>query len=73
MVLAQHPEAQTRAVRDDRYLDQVIEETFRLYPLFGIAHRITTGEIAVSDGVTLPSGSVLCFNYRVPPRRLRGS
>lgn len=63
MVLAQHPEAQTRAVRDDRYLDQVIEETFRLYPLFGIAHRITTGEITVSDGVTLPSGSVLCFNY----------
>jgi hypothetical protein len=63
MVLAQHPEAQTRAVGDDRYLDQVIEETFRLYPLFGIAHRITTGEIAVSNGVTLPAGSVLCFNY----------
>jgi cytochrome P450 len=63
MVLAQHPEAQTRAVGDDHYLDQVIEETFRLYPLFGIAHRITTGEIAVSNGVTLPAGSVLCFNY----------
>jgi hypothetical protein len=63
MVLAQHPEAQARAVGDDRYLDQVIEETFRLYPLFGIAHRITTGEIAVSNGVTLPAGSVLCFDY----------
>jgi hypothetical protein len=63
MVLAQHPEAQARVLRDDRYLDQVIEETFRLYPLFGVAHRITTGEIAVRDGVTLPAGSVLCFDY----------
>jgi Cytochrome P450 len=63
MVLAQHPEAQAAALRDDRYLDHVIEETFRLYPLFGIAHRITTGEIAVRDGVSLPAGSVLCFNY----------
>jgi hypothetical protein len=63
MVLTQHRETQTRALRDDRYLDPVIEETFRLYPLFGIAHRITTGEITVSNGVTLPTGSVLCFNY----------
>jgi hypothetical protein len=63
MVLARHPDAQARVLRDDRYLDQVIEETFRLYPLFGVAHRITTGEIAVRDGVTLPAGSVLCFDY----------
>ena len=63
MVLAQHPEAQANALHDDAYLDRVMEETFRLYPLFGIAHRITTGEITVSNGVTLPAGSVLCFNY----------
>jgi hypothetical protein len=63
MVLAQHPGTQAPAVRDDRYLDRVLEETFRLYPLFGVAHRITTGEIAVSSGVTLPAGSVLCFDY----------
>jgi hypothetical protein len=63
MVLARHPDAQARVLRDDRYLDQVIEETFRLYPLFGVAHRITTGDIAVRDGVTLPAGSVLCFDY----------
>jgi hypothetical protein len=63
MVLARHPEAQARALRDDRYLDRVMEETFRLYPLFGVAHRITTGEIAVGEGVTLPAGSVLCFDY----------
>jgi hypothetical protein len=63
MVLARHPEAQVQALRDDRYLDQVMEETFRLYPLFGVAHRITTGEITVRDGATLPEGSVLCFDY----------
>jgi hypothetical protein len=34
----------------------------RLYPLFGIAHRITSADIAV-DGHTIPPGSVLCFNY----------
>ena len=61
MVLAQHPEAQQR-VGDEQYLDRVIDETFRLYPLFGIAHRIASADIEV-DGRTLPEGSVLCFNY----------
>jgi cytochrome P450 len=40
----------------------VLDETMRLYPLFGIAHRITSADIAV-DGHTFPPGSVLCFNY----------
>ena len=35
-----------------------------LYPLFGIAHRITSGDIAVDEDTTLPAGSVLCFNYQ---------
>jgi cytochrome P450 len=63
MVLARHRGSQAPAVRDERYLDRVMEETFRLYPLFGVAHRITTAEIAVGGGVTLPRGSVLCFDY----------
>jgi hypothetical protein len=62
MILARHPEAHERVLADDAYLDRVIEETFRRYPLFGIAHRITTDEIHVGDAV-LPTGSVLCFNY----------
>jgi hypothetical protein len=66
MALAQHPEVQERLAADpddEPYLDRVIAETFRLYPLFGISHRITSGEIPVDGATTLPQGSVLCFNH----------
>ncbi|NJP92776.1 cytochrome P450 [Nonomuraea sp. FMUSA5-5] len=64
LVLARHPEVQERArTGDDAYLDQVMAETLRLYPLFGIAHRVTTGDIALDGRATIPAGSVLCFNY----------
>ncbi|SFO68052.1 Cytochrome P450 [Actinomadura madurae] len=63
MVLARHPDAAATALAgDDRALDRVVQETFRLYPLFGVAHRITTGTIDVA-GTTIPAGSVLCFGY----------
>jgi hypothetical protein len=66
MALAHHPGVQSDlAARpgDRRCLDHVIEETMRLYPLFGIAHRIASDEIVVDDRTTLPAGSVLCFDY----------
>jgi hypothetical protein len=66
LVLAQHQEVQARLAAepdDDRYLDHVIDETLRLYPLFGIAHRITSADIALDDDHTIPAGSVLCFSY----------
>ncbi|WNG46023.1 cytochrome P450 [Archangium minus] len=67
MFLAQNQEIQARLadnLEDDRYLDRIITESLRLYPLFGIAHRITSSDIRVDDKTTLPKGSVLCFNYQ---------
>jgi Cytochrome P450 len=64
MVLAEHPEVQKRLRdADDRYVQRVIDETLRLYPLFGVAHRITSGDIQVDDRTTIPAGSVLLFSY----------
>ena len=45
-------ESLQRAAREDGALDGVFEETLRRFPLFGVAHRITT------DDMTLPTGSV---------------
>jgi hypothetical protein len=67
MVLAAHPGLQADVVAapdNEGLLGRVVDETLRLYPLFGVAHRITSADIAV-DGTTLPAGSVLCFNYPV--------
>jgi hypothetical protein len=66
MVLAQHQHVQARLVADlgdEGYLDRVMAETLRLYPLFGISHRITSAPIAIDERTTLPRGSVLCFNH----------
>ncbi|MFI6932742.1 cytochrome P450 [Streptomyces sp. NPDC050287] len=66
LVLAQHPEVQEKAVAtpdDDRYLSYVMNETFRLFPLFGVAHRITTADITLDGLPTIPAGSVLTFSY----------
>jgi len=66
LVLAQHKDIQDRLVADpsdDRYLDRVIDETLRAYPLFGVAHRITSAEIAIDGVAPIPAGSVLCFSY----------
>ncbi|MEQ4300329.1 cytochrome P450 [Plantactinospora sp. B6F1] len=71
LALAQHPSVQrdlTAALGDldgegERALDRVIDETLRVHPLFGVAHRITSAPIEVEPGVTLPAGSVLLFNY----------
>jgi hypothetical protein len=66
LALAQNPDVQRRLAaepEDHVYADHVIDESLRRYPLFGIAHRITTDEIVVGNGTSLPTGSVLCFNY----------
>ena len=52
-----------RAAEDEKVLDHVFEETLRRYPLFGVAHRITTADIPLSPESAIPAGSVLCFSY----------
>jgi cytochrome P450 len=37
-------------------------EALRLYPLFGVAHRITSADITV-DELSIPRGSVVLFDY----------
>jgi hypothetical protein len=44
-------------------LDGAFEETLNRYPLFGVAHRVTTADIALGRDATIPAGSVLCFSY----------
>ncbi|MFE9686900.1 cytochrome P450 [Streptomyces sp. NPDC006285] len=66
LALARHPEVQQRVTQDTEegpYLTRVLDETMRLYPLFGIAHRITTGEVRLDEDTVLPTGSVVCFSY----------
>jgi hypothetical protein len=45
------------------YLKLVVTEVFRCWPLFGVAHRITSEDITVSNGKTYPKGTVFTFNY----------
>jgi hypothetical protein len=66
MAIAQHQDIQARLVdcpEDERYLDRVIDETLRLYPLFGISHRIASADIVLDERATIPKGTVLCFNH----------
>jgi len=66
LALASHPEMQTAVARKadhGRYLDRVIHETLRIYPLFGISHRITSSEIVLDERTTIARGAVVCFNH----------
>ncbi|MGK5729465.1 cytochrome P450 [Streptomyces sp. URMC 124] len=65
LALAHHPGVQERMAAepgDTAFYDRAINESLRMYPLFGISQRITTGPIDVG-GETLPAGSVLFFDY----------
>jgi hypothetical protein len=67
LLIAQHDAVQTKLAsrpEDEDYLDRVINEALRVFPLFGISHRITSEAIAVDGHTALPTGSVLCFNHQ---------
>lgn len=71
LALAQHPEVCAKLFRllhedgkaASQYLTLVIDEVLRVWPLFGIAHRITSASVTAPSGKTYPAGSVFCFNY----------
>ena len=68
LAIAARPDLQRRLRKEADHrqhsalLDRVIDETLRVYPLFGVAHRITSARIALGETV-IPAGSVLLFNY----------
>ncbi len=65
MVLAKNPSLQEkiRHPNTHREIDHAfINETFRLFPLFGIAHRIVLDDVIIDDK-TIKKGTVICFNY----------
>jgi hypothetical protein len=64
LAIAGHPQVQARLrdrPDDDEYLADVINEAMRVWPLFGVAHRITTADIDVTPPI--PAGSVVLFDY----------
>ncbi|MEV7091504.1 cytochrome P450 [Amycolatopsis sp. NPDC051045] len=62
MIIAQDESIQQRLVDHPEDIDRVIDDGLREYPLFGIAHRISTADIEL-DHLTIPAGTVLCFSY----------
>jgi hypothetical protein len=67
LVIAQHADVQAKLAEspgDHEYLDRVITEALRVYPLFGVSHRITSAPIALDEDTAIPAGSVLCFEHQ---------
>jgi len=62
MIIAQDEGLQRRLAGHPEDIDGVIEDGLREYPLFGIAHRISTADIELAH-LTIPAGTVLCFSY----------
>ncbi|MFI6923037.1 hypothetical protein ACIBIZ_24045 [Nonomuraea spiralis] len=48
---------------DGPAVGELVEETLRRFPLFGVAHRVTYEDIGLGQDSVIPAGSVLCFNY----------
>ncbi|MCX5387439.1 cytochrome P450 [Streptomyces sp. NBC_00083] len=58
-----HPHAVERIIRDDpRYLDDVLTEALRLYPLHATIQRLVVDDIPLSPTVTVPRGTQLLFD-----------
>jgi len=66
LAMAQHPHIAaelSQSAPEAAYVSGFVSECLRLWPLFGIAHRILTEEVELPTGRVLPVGTVVCFNY----------
>ena len=65
LVIAEHEAIQARLTERDEpdYLERVIQEVLRVFPLFGISHRITSDEIVLDERTRIPAGAVICFDH----------
>jgi len=72
LALAHTPEAEKRLsvpVVSPEYCQGFVNECFRLWPLFGITHRILTGDIKLpsdcgsKSGTVVKKGTVVCYNF----------
>ncbi|MFJ8210369.1 cytochrome P450 [Streptomyces sp. NPDC096033] len=60
---SRHPHAVARIVGNDpRYLDHVLSEALRLYPLHATIQRLTAADIPLGPTGTIPRGTQLLFD-----------
>ena len=66
LALAKNHEWQERYREEptrEAFVQSLIKEAFRLYPLFGISHRILQADIPLSAGGALSAGTVICLDH----------
>lgn len=66
VALAQQPEMIERILHgadSDRFLENVMTETLRMYPLVGVTNRVLKEDIVLDDGSTIKRGMQLLFDF----------
>jgi len=66
VAIAQHPRVESALLDPKRapdYLSWVLDETLRLYPLFGVTNRVLTEDIQLDDGRVLARGTQLVVDF----------
>lgn len=59
---AKHPNLQTEIIEDNHFCQNFIKETLRLFPLFGVTHRVLKKDVNLQNK-QLHKGDVVCFSF----------